>query len=302
MKGLIYIFMLFCACKLQAQNLIYNGSFEEVSECYTTISDQVNGWYTPQVLGTPDVYLSNSDCPNEFGIAPFDGNNYCGIATGIAQTSINDPDAREYLTTKLLSPLESNSVYRLAFWIRKAQYAAWSSDKIGVYFSEDSIFNWSINQFEITPQIQTQEGEIFSGGEWIEIEEHYSATGGEHFLTFGCFVPSSELTLYYQYSPTGAGLAYYEFDNFSLVEIEGINVEERKSFVQLYPNPTSDVLHLQSSSDIEKIMVWSAEGALLIEEYKPSSIIDLSQLASGMYFVHIQNAQGQWQQEKIQVR
>lgn len=302
MKSFVQIFILFCAFNLQAQNLIYNGSFEEVTECYTTISDQVNGWYTPQVLGTPDVFLSNSDCPNEFAIAPYDGDNYCGIATGIAQTSINDPDAREYLSTKLLMPLEAGSVYQLSFWIREAQYASWSSDKIGVYFSVDSVFNWSINQFEIEPQIQTLEGELFNGGEWIEVVDSYIAMGGERFLTFGCFVPSSELILYYQFSQHGTGLAYYEFDNFSLVEIEDVNVEEQTSVVQLYPNPTSDVLHLQSSSHIEKLMVWSAKGALLMEEQNPSPVLDLSNFSSGMYFVHIQNAQGQWQREKILVR
>lgn len=301
MKGLIYIFMLFCACKLQAQNLIYNGSFEEVVGCVTIINDQLANWYNP-IETTPDIYYSNAGCINEYALFPQEGNYYIGMYTGYPD--LTNQDAKEYLTTRLATSLESGKTYELRFWIRGYQYSGFRSDQIGVYFSQDSISENDVNLNSITPQFQTPPNVIFYDDEWTEIVTTYIADGGEEFMTFGCFVPHEELTFLYEFNPneTFVGGAYYEFDNFSLVEIEGVNVEEQESFVQLYPNPTRDVLHLQSSSHIEKLMVWSAEGALLIEENKPSSIIDLSKLTSGMYFVHIQNAKGQWQQEKIQVR
>lgn len=301
MKGLIPIFMLFCAFNLQAQNLIYNGSFEEVEGCITIINGQLAHWYNP-IEGSPDIYFSNIGCTNELALLPQDGNHYVGVYTGYPD--LNSEDAKEYLTTRLASSLESGKTYELRFWIRESQYSGFRSDQIGVYFSQDSISGNDVNLNNITPQFQTPPNVIFNDDEWTAIVTTYIADGGEEFLTFGCFVPHEELTFIYEYHPnqTFTGGGYYEFDNFSLVEIEDVNVEEQTSVVQLYPNPTSDVLHLKSSSSIAKLMVWSAEGALLIEEQNPSPVLDLSNFSSGMYFVHVQHVQGQWQREKILVR
>lgn len=290
MRIVLSMIVLFCACNLQAQNLIANGSFEEVENCFTIIEAQVSGWYNP-IVTSPDVYFSNTSCLNEYAVEPQDGNNYLGLAVGIPDLS--SFDSREYVTTELLAALESGKIYRLSFWIRESPFLGFTCDKIGVYFSNDSISESTEDLFSITPQIQTPNNMLFIGGDWIEYIDYYEAQGGEKFMTIGNFVPSSELAFHYHFVEGTNAVAYYDFDNFNLIEVEGNNVNEIDEAFSLFPNPSADLVYFESAKQIESIQIISVGGLILLTEKKVINEIDTRSIPSGIYLVRILTSDGE---------
>ena len=53
----------------------------------------------------------------------------------------------------------------------------------------------------------------------------------------------------------------------------------------LHPNPTSNVLTIESDEDIKSVKIYSAQGVLVKES--ASKMIDISTLQTGMYFVQV---------------
>lgn len=66
-----------------------------------------------------------------------------------------------------------------------------------------------------------------------------------------------------------------------------LNVNNVKTIdVSIYPNPTSDLVHIQSNTDVSSITVFSMDGRKLFENYG-ENIINLSTYSSGIYFLNI---------------
>ncbi|ASW72883.1 hypothetical protein IQ37_05610 [Chryseobacterium piperi] len=66
-----------------------------------------------------------------------------------------------------------------------------------------------------------------------------------------------------------------------------LNVNDIKTIdVSIYPNPTSDLVHIQSKTDVSSIAVFSIDGRKLFENYG-ENIINLSTYSSGIYFLNI---------------
>ena len=69
--------------------------------------------------------------------------------------------------------------------------------------------------------------------------------------------------------------------------------------LQLYPNPTQDIVHISSSSFTQKttIILYTIEGRRVanytIDITTQDITIDLSEMASGIYFAHIQSGERQ---------
>ncbi|MEH6764214.1 MAG: T9SS type A sorting domain-containing protein [Aequorivita antarctica] len=69
-----------------------------------------------------------------------------------------------------------------------------------------------------------------------------------------------------------------------LCELVGIEDLSSVDF-KLFPNPTENILNIQSNNPIENVKIYSLQG-ILVNEYASNSI-DVSQLSSGMYFVEV---------------
>lgn len=59
--------------------------------------------------------------------------------------------------------------------------------------------------------------------------------------------------------------------------------------IKLYPNPASNELSIQSEEIIKEVLIYNSQGKLVKTETK--NTIDVSDLAKGIYFVNINNAQ-----------
>ena len=71
------------------------------------------------------------------------------------------------------------------------------------------------------------------------------------------------------------------------VEDEGIDgVEELTSF-RIYPNPVNDRLYIKAEVEIEEVVVYDVYGRQQTTDNRQQSIVDVSELNSGIYFVRI---------------
>jgi hypothetical protein len=74
--------------------------------------------------------------------------------------------------------------------------------------------------------------------------------------------------------------------------ILGTDVNSLDNSIKLYPNPTSDVLHIATTSNeiISNVSIYSISGALIKDLKSVDTIesISVSDLQSGLYFVKIQ--------------
>ena len=76
--------------------------------------------------------------------------------------------------------------------------------------------------------------------------------------------------------------------------LTGINDERFKNEKQLYPNPTTDAVHVKEIENVEEIFVRDSRGRLLFK-MKPEnglSTISLAGYPSGVYFVTLKSISG----------
>ena len=66
----------------------------------------------------------------------------------------------------------------------------------------------------------------------------------------------------------------------------------------LYPNPSKEVLHIQSNENIKNIVIYNVLGKSILRATNPNSI-DTSSLAEGIYFVVVETDKGSGTQKLI---
>lgn len=105
--------------------------------------------------------------------------------------SSNPDGGREYIEVELLSPLRSGEPYCVSFFVSKDESVI-SLDRIGIYFSNDSLLASDNDYINVSPHIENQEYNIITDTiNWTKIEGIYVAGGGERFLTIGNFYAGS---------------------------------------------------------------------------------------------------------------
>ena len=77
---------------------------------------------------------------------------------------------------------------------------------------------------------------------------------------------------------------YSEDEDCSL----GIEDYKNNSFT-LYPNPTKNTLFIESQDLIETVIIYNPQGQFIKKEETSTSRIDVSNLASGLYFVQVES-------------
>ncbi|MEE9350576.1 MAG: T9SS type A sorting domain-containing protein [Flavobacteriaceae bacterium] len=66
----------------------------------------------------------------------------------------------------------------------------------------------------------------------------------------------------------------------------------------VYPIPTQNSLNIKSKTEITKIEIYSKLGQLLLKE-TASNEVDISNLSQGLYFVKVEDVNGDFGVKKI---
>lgn len=248
-KGVLFTFGLWLlALASSSQNLVYNPGFESDSGAIINDYSQwkagntvVDGWYVP-TDATSDYYNSH--------FSTIKGHPIPKARTGQGRAAMIWSNAwqypyREFLTGKLISPLEKNKKYKVSFYVCRYKYSHYSPLQMGIYFSADSMLkkNYFAN-IKVEPQVKEENFILLQDRRyWHKIEGIYLANGGEQYITLGNFKqtindltqPSIKVSSKFTIVGTRS-YAYIFVDDVSVEEYydtEEFSVDKKKLYIYL---------------------------------------------------------------------
>ncbi len=203
-KTFTWFILLFISHSLFSQeNLITNGSFEEISQCYGQPANlgfdvfqwsDCKGWSNP-IKSSSDLWCQNPifgniEPPNiSLGYQEVrSGNNMAGIL-------MNDGiiiSYREYIQNELISPLVKDMYYKLKFYHSPVKTDC-STNQFGIILLEQKLFDLNlINLSNYLPDGKSNLNE-FEGdtSRWNLCEIIFKAHGDENYLVLGNFQDST---------------------------------------------------------------------------------------------------------------
>lgn len=186
-----------------------------------------------------------------------------------------------------------------------------SSDIPGTGFIGGTTYNFTVSMsgasaygFEMTPQTPTSNVGL---GTWIAgagssvsgkyIKQSAKKTGANATWTFQWTAPSTATTV------TFYGAFNYANNNFNtsgdviktssityLANTSGVSENDNIVSVSVFPNPTTDDLYIASNKSFSDGSIYGLDGKLvkaISEQELGSKIISVSELPSGIYYLHI---------------
>ncbi len=230
-----------------AQNLVSNGSFEDIYFCpedrtdihlakdwmatFSVNIDTVNPTYN-QLTHISEIELYHACCcetPYDWWCVPnnvysvsqdaFHGSAYAGLVLYAKFLG----GRGEVIQTKLAEPLMKDSVYCVNFHIIISPKASnFAIQQIEVYFTKDTLLTSLVTYtFPDTPSVDIHTGILNDTENWTRISTTYIAKGGEQFFSLGTkALKSMEVERFFhpaQLWDTTVGLiSYYFFDAISV--------------------------------------------------------------------------------------
>jgi hypothetical protein len=305
MKNLLLLFLIFSSTCLSAQSLVPNGGFEEYPPIFTCPVGygqiaQAIGWSTTANVdstgSTPDLfsYCANNDMNligsgipiNEYGTQEA---HYGAYYAGILLDHDDIQQSREYVQVKLNPGIIAGACYHFEMYLSVAErYSRYSTDAIGVYFSEDSITGY--NNYEpipFTPQINNTLGNFPDTSSWTLVSMDYTASGTERFMIIGNFDEFSTSDLITVNPGSIYPLCYVYVDDISLTECATTgNAALATKQVKLFPNPIQSELTITAFDQEPMEVCFYDHSNKLIKHLtvNNTSTIRMDEFATGLYF------------------
>jgi len=66
-----------------------------------------------------------------------------------------------------------------------------------------------------------------------------------------------------------------------------VNEIAKNTGLTLYPNPVNDKLQIKSTEEVKSIVIYTSNGVKVLETNQAKSILDVSTLINGVYFVEV---------------
>lgn len=274
---------------LRAQvNLVPNGSFEEYNICPVGPDElyNVNQWFDP-TYASPDYF--NACSPLSFVSVPINymghqegsGEAYSGIGIHItAQPNY----LREYISVKLIQPLEANKKYCVSYFISLAEHSKLYLSSIGVLFTDTIIPTPLGGPLPFSPQLlNSASNQLSDSIGWKLIEFEYTATGDENYLTIGCFENTANLSYtYFNNMDTINAFAYYYIDDVSVAACENsINIPN-----VFTPNKDgiNETFQIQALPENSFLSIYNRWGNIVFKSSNYLNNWDGGDLADGIYY------------------
>ncbi|MFC2106729.1 gliding motility-associated C-terminal domain-containing protein [Bacteroidota bacterium] len=208
-----------------SQNLVNNCGFNKYSTCPYNHGQikYCTGWDSP-TGGTTDYCNSchsggTAGVPNNLW-----GSQYAFEGTGYVHIISYYPAQgfyREYAQTQLACPLIAGETYIVSFYVSLSDDSKYAIDGMGLYFSNGPVGHTGVGIIPLPngADIEIPQGQILNDKiNWQLVSGTYTASGGENYITIGCFRPNAELST--QTVGGGLFLASYYID---AVTVEPVN-------------------------------------------------------------------------------
>jgi hypothetical protein len=290
-----------------AQNLVPNGSFEEVINCpevlgalHTDCAD----WFSSVIVpGLPQNENPSSDwfhpCSPQALLAPpetilgfvepFDGVALAGFLTSWE----SDANYKEPIGVQLESPMTTGSTYVLRFSLfhTNAQNNEYSSNNVGVRFTTYS--GYESLDAAITNEAHLNIDSVLAWKDfWQTFEFEFTADSAYEYMHIGNFFDDDNTIIAGPPEISSVG-SYYFIDNVVLQLESPVSINDnssKQSGVSLFPNPVQDYFTIGSPEGITKYILYNLSGdQIRSEEVSNSSSLksDISFLPSGIYILQV---------------
>jgi outer membrane protein OmpA-like peptidoglycan-associated protein len=253
-------------------------------------------------MDTPDLY---NECSLEQGV-PLSYFNFFGLKfadnytvssyqnarTGIGYMGIGIMNANikkiknltfiwnEFIQARLIHPLEEDKKYQVEFYVNRADFSTFSTDRLGLYFSKKEIkVNDKSQMFKYEPQVSNPKGNVIEDTvNWVKISGVYHAKGGERYILIGDFYPEKENTIKQNQKRIKNFMCYYYIDDVSVTPIE--DSFKRTYKVQTIPSKAidNDSLDLTKEAVGHSIVLRNVYFAFGKSDLMPASFTELDKL------------------------
>ncbi|MFN7014044.1 MAG: gliding motility-associated C-terminal domain-containing protein [Bacteroidia bacterium] len=290
------------ASQLKGQiNLVVNGSFENYVNCPTADGElnQCFGWFKPNTFTTDYINTCSGSSsllhPENFFMGyqlPFSGNAYIGMVGYIESI----PSISEGAQSQLITPLISQHVYQLRFYLNLANKSMRTIDNFGAYFSTSSIYDGSggptftFEPYVIAPRITDTLN-------WTLVSGTFFAQGGEEWITFCRFDYSGSPSIQFFQGEVSTidtnKYCYLLIDSVSVVDVT--NIENIPDFPNTFTPNNDGVNDTYSLPDYDfftdcRMEIFNRWGEKVFELSRTTQTVWAGQnlngklLAEGAYF------------------
>lgn len=286
----IICILLYNNCLSQTNLVESNSDFEFYTTCPSNFYDLPLAfpWTNPLLFTTPDyfnacnTYPINGNSPqmsvpqNNAGYQmAHSGNGYAGIVTYNIVNNLGW-DWREYIQVPLTDSLEAGETYYVSFFVSPADSAQYTTNNLGVYFSNSaiSLAAWPSGPLPFQPQIENPSSNNLSDrNSWTQVTGTFIANGGEKYLLIGNFKDSSSTVF------NSTGWSTNPFFNFAYLYIDDVSVTTNDSIssvseVELPYILINDGNQIQITSNkfkIEQIGVYDCLGKSVYSDLNGNS-------------------------------
>lgn len=278
---------------LRAQeNLIPNGSFEELDSCPNGGDDFfVKSWFNP-TQATPDCF---NDCNNQLngnsGIPrnfagyqnPIDGFGYIGI-----YTYDKLEEYREYVGCELRHSMTKGTVYSITMYVSLSGLGNIATNNLGVAFTNSMPLQNDHRILSLTSVPIYFENVILDTTEWHHLVWNYTATGSEQYMVIGNLLHDNETTLAFIDSAEPEYFSYYFIDQVSVVKND-IATIDFPTVITPNSDGMNDELFIENLNFPYSFKVYNRWGETVYSISNRSSIqwngrSDGQQLSEGVYY------------------
>jgi OmpA-OmpF porin, OOP family len=288
-----------------SQNLVYNPSFEEQYSCPDNFGQiwKAIGWKN---LGyTPDL-LSACANPSSYGV-PYNQYDYQNAANGNSYAGSFQywegvTDVREYIGTRLITPLQQNTKYFVSMKVSPACPAVPTSgvfiNNLGFLFTNhiyDSTHTGAMNRYHVKCN-----NIISDTLNWTVIKGSFIADSNYSHLIIGNLLDDAHTLIDSSMSPPHIYIytAYYFIDNVCVTSDSLFNENYIAGFINdynlndkilIYPNPANNYISIKNNAEDEilNIEIISIYGEVIKRIINISNMLDISYLRDGLYFLRI---------------
>lgn len=230
----IFLLLLFLTnYRGRAQNLVTNGNFETayknpclyIFDPKVTLGDFFPNWSTP-TRGTSDpwyhsdtVDVNCSQNLKQIGVSAYSGTRCVGIymSANNARYIKNSPNYREYLQTRLKSPLQPGKTYSVELHCRRHPWSGTNANNLGFLFSTKAVSANSDSVLKHIPQVNIAQV-IEADNGWITLGGCFVADSAYSYLTIGNFFDEGSTRLVIAPLPNRDERPYYLLDDIAVQE------------------------------------------------------------------------------------
>ena len=176
------LLLLFCPYCADAQNIVPNGSFEDINTCAEYQQPcSPSAWFFVQRNYTRGYFSGSTQ-----GITPIGGSRYLHVLVTGRRTPY-----RNYWQTMLLCPLEKSQAYKVSIKLACRTIGPNLND-IGFYFTDSMLFTQEDTLLQPKDYLNFLDAKVKKlGNGWFELEKEFTADQSHQFLIMGNFSKES---------------------------------------------------------------------------------------------------------------